>query len=115
MAAWQADFFAPAGKLLTVAPWIFVRGNYELCSRTGPGFLYLLDLGSVLLGQGAAQNACLDQNGAAPLLFKKPYLVTSGKRVLAMVDTSNADDTGIAYPGVYNPQMASLVARIAAS
>ena len=44
-APWQADFFAPAAAALPTAPWIFVRGNHELCSRAGPGFLYFLDQG----------------------------------------------------------------------
>ncbi len=41
--AWQADFFAPAAKLLAAAPWIMVRGNHEICSRGGDGFFRLLD------------------------------------------------------------------------
>lgn len=41
--AWQADFFAPAAKLLAAAPWVMVRGNHENCSRSGTGFFRLLD------------------------------------------------------------------------
>lgn len=41
--AWQADFFAPAAKLLAVAPWVMVRGNHENCDRSGTGFFRLLD------------------------------------------------------------------------
>lgn len=39
---WDADFFAPAGPLLTAAPWVIVRGNHEDCSRAGAGFIRLL-------------------------------------------------------------------------
>jgi predicted phosphodiesterase len=42
-AAWTADFFAPAGRLLTAAPWVFVRGNHESCARAGLGWFRLLD------------------------------------------------------------------------
>ena len=42
-AAWRDDFFVPASRLMKTAPWLFVRGNHELCSRAGPGWFYLLD------------------------------------------------------------------------
>src|SRR5215470_6048298 len=48
--AWRDDFFVPAARLMKTAPWLFVRGNHELCSRAGPGWFYLLDPGSPLLG-----------------------------------------------------------------
>ena len=41
--AWQADFFAPAAKLLAAAPWVMVRGNHENCNRSSTGFFRLLD------------------------------------------------------------------------
>lgn len=41
--AWNADFFAPAQSLLTAAPWVFLRGNHELCSRGGQGWFHFLD------------------------------------------------------------------------
>lgn len=41
--AWQADFFAPAGPLLTAAPWAVTRGNHELCDRAGAGWYRFLD------------------------------------------------------------------------
>ena len=41
--AWRDDFFVPAARLMKTAPWLFVRGNHELCSRAGPGWFYLLD------------------------------------------------------------------------
>jgi predicted phosphodiesterase len=42
-ASWNADFLIPARALLTRAPWIFVRGNHESCTRAGEGFFRLLD------------------------------------------------------------------------
>lgn len=41
--AWQADFFQPARALLAAAPWVFVRGNHESCTRAGQGWLRYLD------------------------------------------------------------------------
>ena len=40
-AAWQADFFEPAATLLQAAPWVFARGNHELCSRGGTWLVLL--------------------------------------------------------------------------
>ena len=42
-AVWQADFFSPAKTLLSVAPWVFVRGNHEECDRGGKGWMRALD------------------------------------------------------------------------
>lgn len=42
-AAWQADFMDPARRLLQTAPWLFVRGNHESCSRAGQGWFRLVD------------------------------------------------------------------------
>ncbi|MEQ1518144.1 MAG: metallophosphoesterase [Usitatibacteraceae bacterium] len=41
---WQADFFAPAAKLLAAAPWVVVRGNHEECRRAGQGWFRFLDV-----------------------------------------------------------------------
>ncbi|MDR7271715.1 hypothetical protein J2X20_004383 [Pelomonas saccharophila] len=43
---WQADFFQPARALLAAAPWVFVRGNHEACTRAGQGWLRYLDAGT---------------------------------------------------------------------
>ena len=40
---WQADLFTPARPLLAAAPWLFVRGNHESCSRAGQGWFRFLD------------------------------------------------------------------------
>ena len=41
--AWQADLFVPAKPLLAAAPWVFVRGNHESCSRAGQGWFRFID------------------------------------------------------------------------
>jgi Calcineurin-like phosphoesterase len=41
--AWRDDFFNPAKTLLASAPWLFVRGNHESCSRAGQGWFRFLD------------------------------------------------------------------------
>ena len=111
-APWQADFFAPAGAALSAAPWVFTRGNHELCSRAGPGFLYFLDQGSSLPGAGGVQNACPNQNQQIPaaLLFLPPFQVAMGNLSMAVVDTANADDTGVSYRARYNAQLETVVA-----
>jgi hypothetical protein len=43
--AWRADFFEPAKPLLHVAPFVFARGNHEICSRGGLGWTRFLDAG----------------------------------------------------------------------
>jgi hypothetical protein len=41
--AWKADLFRPAAPLLAAAPWVFVRGNHESCSRAGVGWFRYVD------------------------------------------------------------------------
>lgn len=40
---WMEDLFRPAAPLLAAAPWVFVRGNHESCSRAGVGWMRYLD------------------------------------------------------------------------
>lgn len=42
-ATWVADWFQPAGELLTSAPWVFARGNHEDCTRGGRGWFLFFD------------------------------------------------------------------------
>lgn len=72
--AWRDDFFVPATRLMKTAPWLFVRGNHELCSRAGPGWFYLLDPASSLLGGRRPQQACPPQTPAGwqPGAWPKP-------------------------------------------
>lgn len=42
-ATWQADVFDPLARLLPTAPWVFLRGNHETCSREGLGWFRYFD------------------------------------------------------------------------
>ena len=72
--AWKDDFFKPAQNLLPAAPWVFARGNHELCSRAGPGWFYFLDPGSDLI-KGSKQLSCPPAENKEPLIFRAPYRV----------------------------------------
>lgn len=76
---WDADFFTPAEALLKAAPWIFIRGNHEICSRAGSGWNYYLD--------GAAfKQACTDNDA--------PWTVKLGAFQAYVIDSSSAPDEG---------------------
>ena len=40
--SWYYELFKPFKGLLEAAPWVMVRGNHEICSRAGLGFIFLL-------------------------------------------------------------------------
>lgn len=92
---WRDDFFRPAGRLLIAAPWVFARGNHELCSRAGPGWFYFLDGGSNLPG-GSGQLSCpLPKAQADPvpqLVFGQPFELDLGNLGLWVMDSANACD-----------------------
>ncbi len=72
---WYYQFFKPAKKLLAAAPWIFVRGNHEICSQRGAGYFLLLD--------PRTGTAC-------PGDSTPPYAVTVGKSNFIVLDSSGA-------------------------
>jgi hypothetical protein len=72
---WYYQFFKPASKLLAAAPWIFVRGNHEICSERGTGYFLFLDPRS--------GTACPGDN-------TPPYAVTLGKSNFIVLDSSGA-------------------------
>lgn len=130
--AWRDDFFAPAHRLLPAAPWVFIRGNHELCSRAGPGWFYLLDAGSTLLGPGKQQAACPPQlppewrPGAWPRLPAAPFAgrpfpnpTTAPSRLklgglnLIVVDSSNAADAFTYNLDLYTAQYRTVAAWLA--
>jgi Calcineurin-like phosphoesterase len=76
-AAWQADLFAPATPLLRAAPWVFTRGNHEVCSRGGAGWFRLLDPRPYV---------------AACERYTEPYAVDLGDLQLVVLDSAQADD-----------------------
>ena len=92
---WQQDFFNPAQNLLSSAPWVFARGNHELCSRAGPGWFYLLDSNSPLLGKYQKQLSCPAANNSSPMIFSQPYGLNLGKANILVLDSTNACDSGL--------------------
>ena len=71
--AWDADFFAPAARLLASAPWVVVRGNHESCARGGQGWWRFLDPRPL-----AARSDCNDPADDAIGDFSEPYAVPFG-------------------------------------
>lgn len=92
---WKSDFFSAAKPLFSQVPWVFARGNHELCSRAGPGWFYLLDPNSSLLGQYNAQLSCPAANNPTPQILSAPYILQFPTLNLAMVDSTNACDYGL--------------------
>ncbi|MCH9646628.1 MAG: metallophosphoesterase [Deltaproteobacteria bacterium] len=82
---WQADFFKAAEPLLAAAPWVFVRGNHELCSRAGQGWFYFLDAHSPLLNPYEAQPSC-----QAATALTQPYKLSFSNLDLVVLDSANA-------------------------
>ena len=80
---WNADFFAPAAPLLAAAPWVFVRGNHEECSRAGNGYTRLLAV------------AAFDPQVPCDVHLK-PYAVPLGAMSLVVMDDAAAPDTSVA-------------------
>lgn len=101
---WRKDFFGPAGKLLAAAPWVFARGNHELCSRAGPGWFYFLDSGSDLLEGGGGQLACPSAESAEPLVFHPPYRIDLDRLSVVVLDSANACDQGDLHQGHFERQ-----------
>jgi hypothetical protein len=89
---WRVDFFAPARGILMAAPWVFGRGNHELCSRAGPGWFYFLDPSSDLLGPDPGQLSCPGEDGGDPLLYLPPYRLDFDPLTLIVMDTTKACD-----------------------
>ncbi|MGQ3095129.1 MAG: metallophosphoesterase family protein [Roseateles sp.] len=84
--AWQADFFRPAGALLAAAPWVFVRGNHEACSRAGQGWLRYLD------AETGAARACQPEVAAGDVNsgdFTEPFAVPLSPRSQLIVFDSS--------------------------
>jgi hypothetical protein len=78
---WKADFFKPAAPLLAAAPWIATRGNHEICTRAGAGFMLFLD---PTPAQSQQPPACID--------LIPQFTVTVGSQQFVMLDSSDAPD-----------------------
>ena len=79
--AWKADFFDPAGPLLRAAPWIVARGNHEICTRAGAGYMRLLE--PHLAGQDGLP-PCQEQ--------LPPYTIALAGHAFTVMDSSGAPD-----------------------
>jgi predicted phosphodiesterase len=92
--AWEADFFAPAERLLNAAPWVFVRGNHESCRRAQKGWRRLVD--AFPYGAGECQPAAA------------PFAVDLGGLTLLVLDVTEADDriANLQEAEFYKPQLA---------
>lgn len=110
--AWKKDFFEPAAKLLTAAPWVFARGNHELCSRAGPGWLYFLDPGSDLVEGSGGQLVCPPAESAEPLVFRGPYRVDVGGLSVVVLDSANACDQGSLHQEHFNRELERVQALV---
>jgi len=113
---WWLDFFQPAADLLAAAPWVFARGNHELCSHAGPGWLYFLGPGSNLAEGGGVQAACPPQESAGSteshLVFVEPQVVALDGLTVAVLDSANACDELDNFAERYGRQFASVAARL---
>jgi len=98
-ATWNVDVFSPADALLRKAPWVFTRGNHELCSREGPGWFTFLDPNPPFA-------ECQE--------FTPPYTVDLGIVRLLMLDSSATDDDN-APPDTTEVMMSQINALEAAS
>jgi hypothetical protein len=76
-ATWEADFFKPAATALPAAPWLFIRGNHEICARAGEGWFRFLD-------PRAYPETCQD--------YTEPYALDVGPQRLVVLDSAIAAD-----------------------
>ena len=104
--AWKSNLFDAAQSLMSAAPFVFARGNHELCSRAGTGWFYLLDANSPLLGKYAAQLSCPSADNPTPTLSAAPFLLQLEPINLLMVDAANACDSGLLNRDDYVNQFA---------
>jgi hypothetical protein len=93
--AWQADFFAPAASLLAAAPWVFVRGNHEECSRAGQGWFRLLAPEPL-----DPRRSCDDPANDDVADFSKPYAVPLGAGLQLVIFDSARAGNGALKPGL---------------
>jgi hypothetical protein len=89
--AWRDDFFKPAAPLLSVAPWLFVRGNHESCFRAGQGWFRFVDA----LPWTAARN-CNDPANDAYGDFSEPFTASISDNAQFIVFDSSKS-SGKAY------------------
>lgn len=85
---WNADFFAPAAKLLQTAPWVFVRGNHESCFRAGQGWFRFLAWEPF-----TPERSCQEPANDSIADYSAPYSVPiSSDTQLIIFDSSRSPD-----------------------
>jgi hypothetical protein len=92
---WQLDVFQPLQHLLSKVAMAPVRGNHELCSRTGPGWFYFLDPGSALVDPAYRQPDCPQVVASGMVDTTPPQVLSFPKLTLVTMDTADACDFGI--------------------
>ncbi|MGC0119310.1 metallophosphoesterase [Pseudoalteromonas piscicida] len=96
---WQADFFAATTNLSATAPWIFARGNHELCSRAGIGWFYFFGPGANL-PDAVEQQQCPSQgdynqppqSASAHIIVQNSYTINLKPLSVWVMDSANACD-----------------------
>lgn len=83
--AWEADFFQPSEPLLKAAPWLFVRGNHEVCARAGQGWFRYIDVQPV-----RENRSCNDPEFDALADYSEPYIFSINARTQFLVFDSSA-------------------------
>lgn len=94
-AAWDADWFKPAAPIFSKSLLLLARGNHELCTRGGKGWMRYLS-------PGPYQAECRK--------VEPSFLVSLGQAMgpdIAMIDSSDAEDIKI-IPGKLDMLVASV-------
>ena len=107
--AWVADFFAPAAPLLATAPWIMVRGNHEVCNRSGQGWYRYLDQNPF---DATGVKTCNDPANDNAGNFNDPWAVSFGDTQVIAFDSANAAKSAY-VPPTFQPYLGELQATTA--
>ncbi len=104
---WDADFFAPVAPLLAAAPWVFVRGNHESCSRAGVGWFRHVDA-----RPWSPKSSCQSPADDATGDFTEPYAVAlSADTQLIVFDSAAVARKPYAAGSAAAQRLAAMLAR----
>jgi hypothetical protein len=91
--SWEADFFAPGAPLLAAAPWVMVRGNHEMCNRSGQGWFRFLDTNAYDPVNKSCNDLANDTTSTGGN-YNSPYLVNINSNTqLVVFDSANGAKT----------------------
>ncbi|NOU49086.1 metallophosphoesterase [Pseudoalteromonas sp. JBTF-M23] len=96
---WRVDFFQSTQELIGSAPWVFARGNHELCSRAGVGWFYFFGPGAQF-NQSIKQQSCPAQgsytnppsSAVEHIVMIEPYGLPLRNLNVWVFDSANACD-----------------------